>query len=94
MEANTERPCHRPNFRVERKFKRLDQKILNDPGVKDCFHKLHEDFVLDPTDEAANDIIVICKKYYIETFIKELWINSSHQINSSMSLLTTLMTRS
>ena len=28
------------------KFKWPNQKILNDPGVKDCLRKLHEDFVL------------------------------------------------
>ena len=31
------------------------------PVVKDYLHKLHEDFVLVPTDKAANDIIVSCK---------------------------------
>ena len=43
------------------KFKRPNKKILNDPGVKDCFGKLHEDFVFVPADKAANNIIVICK---------------------------------
>ena len=56
---------------------RPNQKILNNPGVKDCLRKLHEDFVLVSADKAANNIIVICKKYYIETLIKELGINSS-----------------
>ena len=65
------------------KFKRPNQKILNDPGVTDCLHKLDEDFVLVPADKAANNIIVICKKYYIETIIKELGMNSLDQINST-----------
>ena len=65
------------------KFKRPNQKILNDSGINDCLRKLHKDFVLVPPDKAANNIIVTCKKYYIETLIKELGINSSNQINST-----------
>ena len=48
------------------KFKRRNQKILNDPGVKHCLPKFHEDFVLVPADKAANNIIIICKTYHIE----------------------------
>ena len=33
------------------KFKQLNQKILNDPGVKDYLSKLYEDFVLVPADK-------------------------------------------
>ena len=58
------------------KFKLPNQKILNDPGVKDCLHKPHEDFVLVLADKAAINFIVICKTYNIETLIKELGINS------------------
>ena len=38
---------------------------------------------LSPADKAANNIIAICKTYYIETLIKELGINSLDQINST-----------
>ena len=48
------------------------QKILNDPDVKDTLRRLHDDFVLVPADKAANNVLVVCKKYYIETLIKEL----------------------
>ena len=39
--------------------------------------RLHDDFVLVPADKAANSVIVVCKKYYIETLIKELGINTT-----------------
>ena len=65
------------------KFKRANQKILNDPGVKDCLRKLHEDFVLVPADKAVNNVIVICKTNFIETIIKELVLNSLDKINST-----------
>ena len=57
-------------------FKRPNQKILNDLGVKDCHCKLREDFVLVFTDKAACDMTVICKTCDIETLIKEPEINT------------------
>ena len=54
------------------------QKILSDPDVKDTLRRLHDDFVLVPADKAANNVIVVCKKYYIETLIKELGINTTN----------------
>ena len=47
------------------------QKSLNDhyPDVKDTPRRLHDDFVLVPADKVANKVIVVCRKYYIETLI-------------------------
>ena len=56
------------------KFEREDSitktENLNDPDVKGTLRRLHDDFVLVPADKAANNVIVVCKKYYIETLIK------------------------
>ena len=46
--------------------------------VKDTLRRLHDDFVLVPADKAANNVIVVCKKYYIKTLIKELGINTTN----------------
>ena len=40
--------------------------------------RLHDDFVLVPADKAANNVIVVCKKYHIETLIKELGIKTTN----------------
>ena len=53
-------------------------KTENDPDMKDTPRRLHDDFVLVPADKAANNLIVVCKKYYIETLIKELGINTTN----------------
>ena len=50
-------------------FKSPKCKVLDQPDVKDTLHKLH-----------ANNVIVVCKKYYIDTLVKELGINN---INSN-----------
>ena len=57
---------------LKEKIRSPKQKILNDPDVKDTLRRLDDDFVLVPADKAANNVIVVCKKYYIETLIKEL----------------------
>ena len=46
-------------------FKSPKCKVLDQPDVKDTLHKLH-----------ANNVIIVCKKYYIDTLVKELWINN------------------
>ena len=63
---------------LKEKIRSRKQKILNDPDVKDALRRLHNDFVLVPADKAANNVIVVWKKYYIETLIKELGINTTN----------------
>ena len=41
--------------------------IFEDNIFKDTLHKLHANYVLVPADKAANNVIVVCKKYYILT---------------------------
>ena len=62
---------------LKEKIRSPKQKILSDPDVKDTLRKLHDDSVLVPADKAANNVIVVCKKYYIKTLIKELGINTT-----------------
>ena len=63
---------------VKEKIGSLKQKIFNDPGVKDTLSRLHDDFVLVPAEKTANNLIVVYKKYYIETLIKELGVNTTN----------------
>ena len=57
-------------------FKSSKCKVLDQPDVKDTLHKLHAIYVLVPADKAANNVIIVCKKYYIDTLVKELGINN------------------
>ena len=63
---------------LKEKIRSSKQKILSDPDVKDTLRRLRDDFILVPADKAANNVIVVCKKYYIETLIKELGINTTN----------------
>ena len=51
-------------------------KVLDQPHVKDNLRKLRVNHVFVPADKAANNVIVVCKKYYIDTLVKELGINN------------------
>ena len=57
-------------------FKSPKCKVLDQPDVKDTLHKLHANYVLVPADKAANNVIIVCKKYYIDTLVIELGINN------------------
>ena len=57
-------------------FKSSKCKVLEQPDVKDTLHKLHANYVLVPADKAANNVIIVCKKYHIDTLVKELGINN------------------
>ena len=51
-------------------------QVFDQPDVKDTLHKSHANFVLVNADKAANNLIIVCKKYYIHTLVKEFWINN------------------
>ena len=63
---------------LKEKIRLPKQKIINDPDVKDTLRRLHADFVLVPADNAANNVIIVCKKDYIETLMKLLGINTTN----------------
>ena len=46
------------------------RKVLDQPDVKDTLNKLHANYVLVPADKAANNVIIVCKKYYTDTLVK------------------------
>ena len=74
---------------LKEKIRSPKQKILNDPDVKDTLRRLHDDFVLVPADKAANNVMIVCKRYYIETLIKELGINTTNISSNSTYIPST-----
>ena len=47
-------------------------KTLNRTDVKSYLRDLHRDFVLVPTDKAQNNISIVCKKFYLDSLLKEV----------------------
>ena len=67
------------NLRIK-KYKFYDQNVppvLEDSDVQSYLQSVHRDFVLAPADKAANNVIVICKKFYYEVLAKELGVSST-----------------
>ena len=50
------------------------KSILHSKPVKNYLEKLHQHFVLVPTDKASNNVAIVCKKFYIQQSLKELGI--------------------
>ena len=74
---------------LKEKIRSPKQKILNYNDVKDTLWRLHDEFILEPADKAEYNVTVVCKKYNIETLIKELGINTTNiSPNSTYILLT------
>ena len=40
---------------------------------------LHENYVLVPADKAANNVIAVCKKYYLDVIVNELKSSSTYR---------------
>ena len=57
-------------------FKQPTGKVLQNADVKACPSDLHGKYVFIPADKAPNNIIILCKRYYIETLIKELGLDN------------------
>ena len=62
--------------RLKRNFKQPTGKVLQNVDVKACLSDLHNKYVFVPADKAPNNIIIICKSYYIETLLKELGLDN------------------
>ena len=57
-------------------FKQPTGKVLQNADVKACLSDLHSKYVFVPADKAPNNVIIIYKRYYIETLIKELGLDN------------------
>ena len=51
------------------------------PDVKDTLHKLHANYVLVSAEKAADNVIIVCKKRYIDNLVKEFGINNVNSNN-------------
>ena len=61
--------------KLKKNFKQPTGKVLQNSDVKVCLSDLHNKYVSVPADKTPNNIIIICKKYYIDTLVEELgWI--------------------
>ena len=66
--------------KLKQNFKQPTSKVLQNADVKAHLSDPHGKYAFVPADEASNNIIIIFKRYCIETLIKNLnWIIASLQ---------------
>ena len=62
--------------KLKQNFKQPTGKVLQNADVKACLSDLHNKYAFVPADNTPNNIIIICKRYFIETLIKELGLDN------------------
>ena len=63
-----------------RYINRRKKHVLSNKVHLDYLDVLHENCVLVPADKAANNVIVVCKKYYLDVVINELSSTSTYTV--------------
>jgi len=63
--------------KLQKQTKQPPDPVLQNPEVKACLHDLHEKYVFAPADKAANNVIIICKHFYLQVIVKELGLLDS-----------------
>ena len=46
--------------------------VLSDKKCKEYLEDFQKRFVLVPADKASNNVLIVCKKYYLDVVLKEL----------------------
>ena len=63
--------------------RRFNKPLLTDYDVVAKLKELHKSFVVVPTDKAANNVSIICKKYYHQCMQAELMSNVYEPVSTS-----------
>ena len=63
--------------------RRFKKPLLTDDNVVAKLKELHKSFVVVPTDKAANNVSIICKKYYHQCMQAELMSNVYEAVRTS-----------
>ena len=72
--------CRRLDESVDQTmFTKYPATVTDKDSVKDYIEELQKEYVLVPTDKAASNISVVCKKYYLEVLRDELENTPSYE---------------
>jgi hypothetical protein len=57
---------------TNRRWPTADDLNLNDGRLRDDLRNLHQKYVIIPADKAANNVIIVCKQFYLHCCVSEL----------------------
>ena len=77
--------------KLKQNFKQPTGKVLQNADVKACLSDLHNKYAFVPTDKAPNNIIIICKRYHIETLINELGLDNCTTLTGNSTYISCQM---
>ena len=60
--------------------------VLSQKEPKEALKKLQEDFVLVPVDKAANNVVLVCKRYYMQIMTAEIENSSTFNVSHENSV--------
>ena len=66
-------------FLRNKHINRRKQHILKSRRHLDYLHEFQSKYVLVPADKAANNVIVVCRKYYLDVVLRELGTTSTYE---------------
>jgi hypothetical protein len=69
--------------RIHKLKKCVNKSVFKDQEAVKCLSSLHDKYVIVPADKASNNIVFVCKSYYVECLIKELGINNNTSSNTT-----------
>ena len=74
----------------QKKINKRKKHVLKSRVHLDNLNTLHENLVLVPADKASNNVIVVCKKYYLDVVINELNLNNTDKDvhNNSVNIIS------
>ena len=71
--------------RLKTKTKNPRKKhILLDETCKNYIENFQKHFVLVPADKASNNVLIVCKKHYLDVVLKELNIQNGTSLQTYM----------
>ena len=53
-------------------YNTTNKSIFTEPDVIKCLSDIHDSYVVVPADKASNNVVFICKKYYVDCLMQEL----------------------
>ena len=62
----------RIRYKHKQSHRQYRKQVLRDKAHLKYLSELHEEYILVPADKAGNNVLVVCKKYYLDVVIKEL----------------------
>lgn len=68
-------------IQIEKKRNYCYNSVLSNKDVMDELEKLQKKYVLVPTDKAANNVTIVCKKFYIGLIKKEIESSNFEKVN-------------